>query len=149
MPRTEQVELTNMCMICREDKVLVIDRKKPDWPGITFPGGHVEPGESVVDSVVREIREETGLTIAAPVLCGTVGWCDEGRRYLVFLYKASRFTGELRASDEGEVWWERLSELPRLRLTSGMTNYLRVFCEEPLSELFYRKAGDGWIEELK
>ena len=149
MPRTEQVELTNMCMICREDEVLVIDRKKPDWPGITFPGGHVEPGESVVDSVVREIREETGLTIAAPVLCGVSDWCDKGRRYLVFLYKTSRFTGELRASDEGEVWWERLSELPRLRLTSGMTDYLRVFCEEPLSELFYRKAGDGWIEELK
>ncbi len=49
MARKETCVLTNMCMICDGDMVLVQDRKNPDWPGITFPGGHVEMGESFVD----------------------------------------------------------------------------------------------------
>lgn len=55
MSREVQVELTNMCMVCDGDKVLVQNRVKPGWPGITFPGGHVEPGESVTASVIREV----------------------------------------------------------------------------------------------
>ena len=53
--------LTNMCMVCNGDKVLVQDRVDPDWPGITFPGGHVETGESFCASVIREVYEETGV----------------------------------------------------------------------------------------
>ena len=44
MNRRESVEFVNMCMIKNGDKVLVQDRVSPDWPGITFPGGHVERG---------------------------------------------------------------------------------------------------------
>ena len=62
-------ELTNMCMIMDGTKVLVQDRSANDWNGIAFPGGHVEPGESIAESVIREIREETGLTIEKPKLC--------------------------------------------------------------------------------
>ena len=56
------VELTNMVMVTDETtgRVLVQERVK-SWKGLSFPGGHVEPGESFVDSAVREIKEETGL----------------------------------------------------------------------------------------
>ena len=64
----ETVEFTNMCMICDGSRVVVIDRKKRDWPGITFPGGHIEPGESFTDAVIREVQEETGLHIRSPQL---------------------------------------------------------------------------------
>ena len=72
----EKVEFTNMCMVCDKNKVVVIDRKKKDWPGITFPGGHVESGESFTDAVIREIQEETGLTIYSPRLCGIKDWYE-------------------------------------------------------------------------
>lgn len=57
-----KVELTNICMIYDEknNKVLVQDRIK-SWKGITFPGGHIEYGGGIVESTIREIKEETGL----------------------------------------------------------------------------------------
>ena len=65
---TERCELTNLCMITdAENRILVQDRTDPSWPGICFPGGHVEPGESFVASVIREVQEETGLTITIPL----------------------------------------------------------------------------------
>ena len=66
MARTEVVTITNMCMIYDGTRVLVQDRADPEWPGITFPGGHVEKGESFTDAVIREVFEETGLRISAP-----------------------------------------------------------------------------------
>lgn len=150
MDRTETVEFVNMCMVCHGDQVLVQNRKKRDWPGVTFPGGHVEQGESFTEAVIREIKEETGLTISAPRLCGIKDWCEEGRRYVVLLYKTEQFSGTLQSSDEGKVWWENLENLPNLNLaTKDMKDMLRVFTEDDLSEFFYRQEGDQWVCELK
>ena len=103
MNRRETVEFVNMCMIRNGNKVLVQNRVNPDWPGITFPGGHVERGESFVDAVIREVREETGLSISKPQLCGIKDWYDEDYRYVVLFYKTEHFTGELQSSAEGKV----------------------------------------------
>lgn len=56
MSRRESVEFVNLCLIKNGDQVLVQDRVSPNWPGITFPGGHVERGESFVDAVIREVK---------------------------------------------------------------------------------------------
>lgn len=145
----EKVEFTNMCMICDGNKVVVINRKKQDWPGITFPGGHVETGESFTDAVIREIKEETGLNIYSPQLCGIKDWCEDGCRYVVLFYKTNRFDGNLRSSEEGEVRWEEIDNLPNLDLSLDMNDMIRVFIEDGLSEFFYYKNEHGWVFDLK
>lgn len=92
MDRIEPTIFTNMCMISDgAGNVLVEDRRNPNWPGLTFPGGHVELGESFCASVVREVREETGLTIEHPVLCGIKQFPHSGARYIVLFFRADRF----------------------------------------------------------
>ena len=130
----ETVEFTNLCMVRDSDRVLVMDRKKEDWPGITFPGGHVEAGESFTEAVIREVKEETGLRIASSQMCGMKDWVEDGIRYVVLFYKTEKFEGDLIYSEEGEVWWENLKELPNLDLSLDMEDMLRIFLEEDLSE---------------
>ncbi|MCL2057818.1 MAG: NUDIX domain-containing protein [Oscillospiraceae bacterium] len=52
-------------MICdNTNRVLVQDKVHSRWSGITFPGGHIDDGESIYESIIREVREETGLTVS-------------------------------------------------------------------------------------
>ena len=136
-------------MIYNENKVVVIDRKKKDWPGITFPGGKVEKGESFTDSVIREVKEETGLDIYSPQICGIKDWFDNDCRYIVFFYKTNKFEGELKTSKEGEVWWEDLDNFLKLDLSKDMEPMLKVFLDDNLSEFFYRLEAKKWVYELK
>lgn len=142
--RTERVELTNMCMVRRGGDVLVQERVASGWSGLTFPGGHVEKGESFAASVVREVYEETGLKIKNPALCGVKQWCEEERRYIVFCYKADEFEGEIRSSEEGEIYWLPLETMrqSRERLASGMESMLKLFTDDICEEFSWLEDGE-------
>lgn len=139
----ESVELTNMCMIVDKDtnKVLVQVRNKNDWDGISFPGGHVEKGESIVKSVLREVYEETGLTISSVEPCGMKDWYDfqEQKRYIVFFYKTSNYSGELiPASNEGENKWMTLEEIYSNSTALDFLEMLDIFVgKNDYTEFFY------------
>ena len=150
MAKLEMAEFTNLCMIYDDrGNILVQNRQDPDWPGICFPGGHVEPGEAFTDSVIREVLEETGLTIENPKLCGVKQFQNsKGARYVVFFYKTNQFSGTLRSSDEGEVFWLPRSELKNHRLVPDFPEMLKVFEEEELNEFYYYRENDAWKLKL-
>lgn len=144
MSRREQVTLTNLCMIYDDDgNMLVQDRIDPTWPGVTFPGGHVEPGESFHDAVIREVYEETGLTIQHPRLCGVKEFMqDDNARYLVLFYKTNEFHGQLTSSEEGDVFWIPRDTLSQYTLASDFDVMMKVFEKEEISEFFYERDSD-------
>ena len=149
MSRTERVELTVMCAVRSGDRLLLQNRVKDSWRGYVFPGGHVEPGESIVEAAVRETREETGLTVFHPRLCGVKQFPIEGGRYLVFLFTADEFEGELRGSEEGEVEWVERGRIASLPTVDDFPELLRVFDDESLTEFQYLVNGDDWQVVLR
>jgi len=149
MGRTENVELTTLCLVRRGGEILLQDRLKKDWPGLTLPGGHVEPGESIVDSVIREMKEETGLTIKNPRLKGIKQFPIEGGRYIVFLFEATEFEGEPQSSEEGRVDWYRREEVAGLPSVKDLEELLQVFEREDLTEFIYTRENDNWIMHLR
>lgn len=145
MRQPEQVIFANLCLIQdKEGHILMQDRVGPIWPGLALPGGHWEKGESFADSVIREIWEETGLTIEHPRLCGIKHWEEDGIQQMVFLYKADQYSGQLTSSEEGAMSWVSPSDLPRLKLAKGMMATLRPFLEEDVTEMGFQLQGDGW-----
>lgn len=150
MARSEQAIFTNLCMVYDHNgNILVQDRLDPDWPGLCFPGGHVEPGESFVESVIREVWEETGLTIENPKLCGTKQFqTKRGERYVVFFYKTDRFSGELQSSNEGKVFWIPRDTLPQYTLCDDFLDMVRVFEQDDLSEFYYYTENGDWKLKL-
>ena len=106
-------------------------------------------GESFTEEVIGEVKEETGLRMASPQICGMKDWVEDGIRYVVLFYKTEKFEGELRSSEEGEVLWEDLKELPNRDLSLDMEDMLRIFLEEVISEFFYYQDGEEWKYDLK
>ena len=152
--------LCNMCMI--EDKAtgrVLVQHRLPKatnpWCGLTFPGGHVEAGESITASTVREIREETGLTVSNLRMCGVVEWETIGKRadgspaevadnskYIVFMFRTSTFTGELKSSAEGRMEWMTLDEMRKGCLAPHMEEYISVLLEDDVPQA-YGISGSG------
>ncbi len=151
MSRCEKAVVTVLCMVYDGNKVLLQDRVKKDWRGFTFPGGHVEKEESFVEAVIREMREETGLTIIEPKLCGVKQFqTDEDERYIVLLFKTDKFEGTLTSSDEGEMRWIDRESLNDYNLVDDFMELLKVFDSDRYNEFMYErnKCGDDWLIRL-
>lgn len=148
MGRTETVELTNLCLLRKGEYILLQNRVKKDWLGYALPGGHVEPGESIVQSVIREMKEETGLKILNPRLCGVKQFPSDSGRYLVFLFSADRFEGELVSSEEGAMEWVKRTELFKYNTVNDLNKLLEVMERADLTEFQYTIENEIWIANL-
>ena len=127
-------------VIFRGKILLLYKNYRNRYEGWVLPKGTVEPGEEYKDTAIREVKEETGLTIKNPKLVGMKHWyTTDDERYLVFLYRTSDFEGDIHSTEEGEVRWVAREDVPKMELAYDMLNLLRVFEEDQLSELFYRE----------
>jgi 8-oxo-dGTP diphosphatase len=149
MRRTENVELTVLCLIQDGNRILLQNRIKKDWQGYTLPGGHVEPGESFVDAVIREMKEETGLDILKPRLVGIKQFPIEDGRYIVLLFKTESFSGQVVSSDEGEMEWVECDRLSAINTVDDLDDLLKVFNDPDLNEFQYLVDGDNWTISIK
>lgn len=145
----ENVKLMNMCKIIdkKNNKVLVQERGK-SWKGIAFPGGKIEQGEGMTNSAIREINEETGLTVKNLKLCGVKDWynSEKNQRTIVLLYETSDFSGTLiNEMEEGKNYWADENELLKLELADNFDKVLKIYNENNLSEMMYNEnTVDKW-----
>lgn len=112
-------ELTTLCYIEKDDKYLMLHRTKKEndinkdkYIGV---GGHMEPNESPDECVVREVKEETGLTLKSKKLRGIITFITENVNEMIFLYTSTEYTGTMLSCDEGELEWvdkNKVCDLP-------------------------------------
>lgn len=149
MGRRETIELTVLCLVHRGRELLLQNRVKSDWQGYAIPGGHVEPGESIVDAVIREMQEETGLTVLHPRLCGVKQFPIENGRYLVLLFETEEFTGTLSSSHEGQMEWVPREKLSHYPAVEDLEELLDVMLQPDLTEFQYIVEDGNWLVQLR
>lgn len=143
---------TTLCYIEQEGKYLMLlrNKKKVDinknkWIGI---GGKFEEGESPEECLLREVKEETGLTLKEYQLRGIITFSSEGwgTEYM-YLYTASAFSGTLEECVEGELHWIPKNEVMDLNLWEGDKLFLKLLAEDsPMFSMVLRYRGDELIE---
>ena len=144
-----KVKVSNMCRILDNHNVLVQERTKQDWPGITFPGGKLEPKESIMDSCIREVKEECGLIVSNLELKGIVTYdVDHGNEYwLIFLFETHSFEGELHPGDqEDPIYWIDKDELLTKPLSLDLEHYIKVYEDDSIQEMHATWIGDKAID---
>ena len=146
--------LSTLCYITRGDDVLMLyrNKKKNDvnegkWIGV---GGHFEMGESPEECLVREVREETGLTLKRYALRGFISFQTEKKAYeYITLFTSDDFEGELSACNEGELEWIPKAEIGKLSLWEGDRIFLKLLeAGEPFFSLKLSYKGDRLQEAV-
>ncbi len=131
-------KLTTLCYIEKDEKYLMLHRvlKKNDinkdkWIGV---GGHFEKGESPEDCLLREVKEETGLTLTSYRFRGliTFTFSSQGRETdteYMCLYTANGYEGELISCSEGNLEWVNKKDVFSLKLWEGDKIFFRLLKE--------------------
>ena len=144
--------LTSLCYIEKDGCYLVLHRTKKEydengdkWIGV---GGKFEPGESPLECVRREVKEETGLTMTNPRFRGIVTFVsDEWGTEYMHLFTCTEFTGTLTDCDEGELVWLPKDELLTKKMWAGDRLFLKALDERSdFFSLKLRYRGEELVE---
>lgn len=145
---------STLCYIVKDGKVLMLHRvkKKNDinhdkWIGI---GGKFEPEEAPEECILREAKEETGLTLTSWRCRGVVTFLQEGGEgEYMYLFTADDFTGELIECDEGDLQWVSMEFLDALPKWEGDRIFLNLLWQDaPFFLLTLRYQGDRLVEAV-
>lgn len=138
MTSSIQCKIWTVCMIQNDDKVLLLDRKDKSFPGFIPPGGKVEFPESIVESAVREVKEETGLEVSNLTFKGLYENINPvaRKRHMFFNYLTKDFTGEvLENGPEGKPYWINIEEAYQLPMQESIRRRFPLFFEEGTFEI--------------
>lgn len=143
-----KIALMTMCLVLDGDKVLLIERPpEKGFPGFIGAGGKVDFPESITEGAIREVKEETGLSVTKLIYKGLDEFTDlsENLRYMVFNYIAEEFEGELLGNPpEGKLKWVPIKEALELPMQDWFRERFPLFFEEGTFEV--HKQWDG-VEE--
>lgn len=104
--------VTTQVYVFNGHDLLIQNRKGHAWHGLAVPGGHVKHDEPAMVSAIREVKEETGLDVKDLVLFGTHQYtCPEDGESIAMLYYTTKFSGELKSSEEGEMRWMNIEDV--------------------------------------
>lgn len=128
-------QLTTLCYIEENEKYLMLHRTKKDndenhdkWIGV---GGHFEKGESPEECLVREVKEETGLTLHSFDFRGIVTFVsDENPAEYMCLFTSKDFSGEMIQCNEGQLEWVDKSDVTNLNLWEGDRLFLELLTRD-------------------
>ncbi len=111
------------CLYLKDDKVLLLQKPRRNW--WVAPGGKMEPGESIRDSVIREFREETGIFLRNPEVKGIFTFIIQENdqvisEWMMFSFLATEGDGvSLQQSEEGILQWHTIDQIPKLPMAEG------------------------------
>ena len=128
------MKMTTLCYIENNDCYLMLHRtkKKKDvnkdkWIGV---GGHAEGNETPQECLLREVKEETGLSLTSYKFRGLITFISDEYEAEMCLFTADGYTGELITCDEGELKWVKKSEVPQLPTWEGDAQFLKLLLED-------------------
>ncbi|MGM7700621.1 8-oxo-dGTP diphosphatase [Pseudalkalibacillus sp. Hm43] len=135
---TVNYKIWTFCMIQDGDKILLIDRQKEVFKGFIPPGGSVEFPESIMDCAIREVKEETGLTVRNLEFKGLNEYVNPttNARYMIFNYLTKDFEGELLENPpEGKLYWVPIDEALQLPMQKSFKRRFPLFFEDGTFEI--------------
>ncbi len=146
------MKIGTLCYIKKNNKTLMLHRVKKEndmhknkWNGL---GGKLIPGESPEECVIREIKEESGLNIKTPSLKGIITFpkFDNIEDWLVFVFTANQFSGDLIDSDEGNLKWIDDSDLLNLNMWEGDRIFIPWLSENKLFSAKFYYSNNNYIK---